>query len=400
MPSATSSSATIDILQIVPAISCAEAGVWFSARGLVETLARRRLVRVCLAGPVRQDSGLLIEELRRDCVNARSLASIGPGFMELPIHAAQELVDQNPNVLHVHGLWRPVGAYISSRNRFSLLPRIISPHGMLSPWALRKSAWKKQCAALIYENWLIKKATAVHALSEAEYSDIRSFGYLGPICIVPNGINITNNTNKDATLYTDQSILKLLFLGRINQQKGLHLLIPALVKAFASTKSDNRWVMQIAGFGDSAYENSLREMVASAGLTERVIFLGPVFGAAKDNLLKAADAFVLASYGEAFPMALLEAGAHSLPILCTAECNLPELYPAGAGRKLSLDIKQMAQELVEFFSLRADERKKMGDAARMLVQDRYQWDRVAAQFEAVYAWAADTGPVPSCVILD
>jgi poly(glycerol-phosphate) alpha-glucosyltransferase len=390
----------MNILQIVPAISRAEAGVWFAARGLAEALARRRQVSICLAGPQREDSGPLVEELRRDGVTARAIGSIGPGFMELPTQAGQVLADQQPGVLHLHGLWRPAGAYISRLAPFKATPRVVSPHGMLEPWALRRSAWKKRLAATLYEHRTIHGAHVLHALCEAEVASIRNYGYRGPVCIIPNGVQMPQASTTAPRQHEADAPLQLLFLGRIDHKKGLHLLLPALARAASLQPSTRQWQLQIAGFGDAAYEATLRELVNTSGLSERVRFLGPVFGAAKDQLLAGADAFVLPSYSEGLPMAILEAAAHGLPTVCTAECNLPELFTAGAGCKISLDIEQMALDLAAFFSLGFDQRCQIGAAARALVQQRYQWDSVAAQFESVYAWAAGAGPRPSCVILD
>jgi poly(glycerol-phosphate) alpha-glucosyltransferase len=271
---------------------------------------------------------------------------------------------------------------------------------MLEAWALRRSSWKKRLAALLYENRTIHGARTLHALCEAEISSIRSFGYRGPVCVIPNGVTLPATMSLPRTC-ADSEALQLLFLGRIDQKKGLHLLLPAMARALSKhPEMARRWQLHIAGFGDASYETSLRDLTNSLGMSERVRFLGPVFGAAKEEVLTRADAFALPSYSEGLPMAILEAAAHALPILCTAECNLPEVFIAGAGCKLSLDIDEMANELAAFFRLDARQRQDIGQAARGLVETRYQWDSVAAQFESLYAWIVDAGPRPSCVVLD
>jgi poly(glycerol-phosphate) alpha-glucosyltransferase len=400
IPAATRPAAAINVLAIVPAISRAEAGVWFAARGLTEALAQRHHVHIDLAGPQRADSDALVEELRRDGVTAHPIGSVGPGFMELPIQARRVLAEQCPGVLHVHGLWRPAGAYISRLPLFKAVPRVVSPHGMLEPWALRRSAWKKRLAATLYEHRTMHGAHVLHALCEAEVASIRAYGYRGPVCVIPNGVHIPAADRPTPRPDGTDSPPQLLFLGRLDHKKGLHLLLPALARTAELHPASRDWQLQIAGFGDPDYEAVLRAQVESTGLRERVRFLGPVFGSAKDDLLASADAFVLPSYSEGLPMAILEAAAHGLPTLCTAGCNLPELFAAGAGWQISLDPAQMAQDLAAFFGLGMSQHHQMGAAARALVQQRYQWDQVAAQFEAVYAWAANTAPQPSCVILD
>jgi glycosyltransferase involved in cell wall biosynthesis len=56
-----------------------------------------------------------------------------------------------------------------------------------------------------------------------------------------------------------------------------------------------------------------------------------VAGAEKHALLRTADLFVLPSYSEGFPMAVLEAAAHRIPVVQTDECNFPELTAAGGA---------------------------------------------------------------------
>ena len=47
-------------------------------------------------------------------------------------------------------------------------PHLISPHGMLDPWALHNSNWKKRLAATFFENANLKSAACIHALNAAE----------------------------------------------------------------------------------------------------------------------------------------------------------------------------------------------------------------------------------------
>ena len=67
---------------------------------------------------------------------------------------------------------------------------MISPRGMLDPWALRNSAWKKRLAGRLYENRNLRSAACVHALCESEYESIRAYGLTNPVAIIPNGIDL------------------------------------------------------------------------------------------------------------------------------------------------------------------------------------------------------------------
>ena len=97
---------------------------------------------------------------------------------------------QNSDIVHVHGLWHPMGALVRAACTKYSRPYIISPHGMLDPWALKNSVWKKRIAAFLYETKHLENAACIHALNVAESKAIRSYGLRSPISILPNGVEL------------------------------------------------------------------------------------------------------------------------------------------------------------------------------------------------------------------
>ena len=78
-----------------------------------------------------------------------------------------------------------------------------------------------------------------------------------------------------------------------------------------------------------------------------------VSGAEKHALLRTADLFVLPSYSEGFPMAVLEAAAHRIPVVQTDECNFPELTAAGGAWECRPESESVERALRE--ALTADD---------------------------------------------
>ena len=66
-------------------------------------------------------------------------------------------------------------------------PLVVSPHGMLDPWAVRNSAWKKRIARWLFENPHLRQAACLHALNVDEYQAIRAYGLRNPVAVIPNG---------------------------------------------------------------------------------------------------------------------------------------------------------------------------------------------------------------------
>jgi poly(glycerol-phosphate) alpha-glucosyltransferase len=190
----------------------------------------------------------------------------------------------------------------------------------------------------------------------------------------------------------------LLYLGRIHPKKGLLNLLAALdIVRKKGSRNIASWVVALAGWDQLGHEGELKRRVKDLGLDEKVIFLGPQFAAQKVACYASADAFVLPSLSEGLPMVVLEAWAHGLPVLMTAECNIPEGFEAGAAIPIEASPERIASGLQTLFSMTDAERKDSGLRGLALVTDRFAWPRIAEDMKAVYEWLVGGGVRPSCV---
>nr|WP_248290900.1 glycosyltransferase family 4 protein [Pseudoalteromonas arctica] len=109
-----------------------------------------------------------------------------------------------------------------------------------------------------------------------------------------------------------------IFLGRLGERKGVSDLINAfkgVVKAHPKAR------LLLGGDGDI---KKYQAMVNELGLDECVELLGWVAGDKKINILKLADAYVLPSYNEGFPMGVLEAMSCNIPVIATTAGGIPD----------------------------------------------------------------------------
>ena len=102
--------------------------------------------------------------------------------------------------------------------------------------------------------------------------------------------------------------MRLLFLSRIHNKKGLETIFEALLQ------TSNDWFLDIAGDGEDDYVEFLKAEVKRLNLEEKVNWLGWVNGQAKQQLLAHADIFILPSKNENFANAALEALAQGTPV--------------------------------------------------------------------------------------
>ncbi len=109
--------------------------------------------------------------------------------------------------------------------------------------------------------------------------------------------------------------IMVLYVGRLNYQKGLEYLVRA------AENLDRRFNIVIVGSGEGEYKRSLLNMARGI---ENIIFTGPLFGDDLKEIYASSDIFVLPSLFEGMPTVLLEAMASGLPIIAS---DIPSIAP-------------------------------------------------------------------------
>ncbi|MEI6345358.1 MAG: glycosyltransferase [Verrucomicrobiota bacterium] len=319
---------------------------------------------------------------------------------------ARDLENIKPDIMHTHGLWTYPSVLTHSYCSQKSIPYIISPHGMLDPWAMNNSRFKKIVAYHIFEKKHLQGAMCLRALCESEANSMRLLGLRQPICIIPNGIKMPKGVQCEKQMPKGQENGKktLLFLGRIHPKKGLLNGLRAFKKALDASPSTGgkAWQFVIAGWDQGGHEAALMQLCEEIGLSfihkihnhlkgsERtdaeVIFYGPAFKEEKKRLLENTDAFILSSFSEGLPMSVLEAWSYGIPTLITPECNLPEGEAAHAVIPIKTDVEAITGGLNTLFSMSDQDLRDMGSKGEKLVLERFTWDSVAEQMRDVYGW--------------
>jgi glycosyltransferase involved in cell wall biosynthesis len=339
-----------------------------------------------------------------DPVVVRILMGKGPGVLGFAPGLREAVESFKPQLIQIHGLWKFVSLSVLGAARRGACPYIIHPHGMLDPWAVRNSAWKKKLAGWLFEREHLKGAACIRALSASEAESIRAFGIKNPIAIIPNGVDLPPEAGERQWSYVGSPRSEgercfprtLLFLGRIHPKKGIAELIDGWKLSRARLDG---WILEIAGWDDGAHETGLRDRIARLDLDDSVRWAGSLFGEAKDTALRRASAFILPSLSEGLPMTVLEAWAYGLPVLKTSQCNLPEGFTAGAAIRIEPKPESIAEGLDRMSGLADGELSKMGMLGRRLVVERFRWPQVAANINSVHDWILGNRPKPECVVV-
>jgi glycosyltransferase involved in cell wall biosynthesis len=240
----------------------------------------------------------------------------------------------------LNGLWQFQGVGASRVARELGIPYFVYPHGMLDPWNRRANPIKyvkKFLYWLLAERAMLEHAKRVLFTSKEESILARRYFPAAKWrdLVVGNGIAEppTLNEGHEDRFREKHSILAhqgiLLFLSRIHPKKG----IDVLLRTFASMdrlRTEN--VLVIAGTGEEAHVQSLKELTSSLGLDESVRWVGPLYEQSKWEAFSAADLFVLPSHQENFGIAVAEALAVGTPVCTTTGVNIYKLieqYEAG-----------------------------------------------------------------------
>ena len=126
--------------------------------------------------------------------------------------------------------------------------------------------------------------------------------------------------------------------------------------------------------------------IESLKISQTVKMIGNVVMQDKRDAIEAADAFVLPSYSEGFPSAVLEALGGACPCVATTTCRTPFVEKSGCGWCPEPNIDSLIASLEEAMSKDKETLKRMGQAGKELVASQFTWKRIVGLFDDLYDW--------------
>jgi len=323
----------------------------------------------------------------RELVHFHPIAD--PGLVERlsarRARAALEAMAASVDFVHIHGVWGGILHAAAATAARRGIPYCFRPAGMLDPWSLAQSGWKKRVALLAGYRRALDRATFIHALNDDERRLIEPLRLRAPTVVIPNGVFLEEllPLPEPGTFRATHPALAadpfVLFLSRLHPKKGLDVLAQAFA-LLARRRADVRLV--VAGPDEGARADFLAR-IQSGGHGDRVHVVGPLYGRSKVAALADASCFCLPSRQEGFSVAIIEALACGRPVVISEACHFPEVARAGAGRIVALDPVALAAALNDTLEDSAFA-SEAGLAGAALVRERYTWDAVAEQCLALY----------------
>jgi glycosyltransferase involved in cell wall biosynthesis len=326
-----------------------------------------------------------MRDVRPEVIYAWSQAQLFPS-----LHATMR--ESGVPVVHaLHDLWIPNQLEEGERLRQAWLRQGSGPFKSAAKWVLRRFLRYRDA------QWLRPVGLADldlgHAIFCSRFRQAQHAAVGLPIResrVVYNGIDLDRFCGPRAR---EGSGLRVLFVGRLVREKGLHTVIEAL--SHLDVADDVRLTVLGVAAHPFEYADDLRARVAEAGLSERVEFRSPLPNDAMPNAYHEHDVLVFPSAGdEGLPMALIEAMACGLAVATTLTGGSPEIvtegetglaFPAGDSVALADRLRRLAQD--------PPLRRQLAAAGQARARERFGIERAARETLEFLAAAAGS-PAP------
>jgi colanic acid/amylovoran biosynthesis glycosyltransferase len=175
---------------------------------------------------------------------------------------------------------------------------------------------------------------------------------------------------------------RLVCVGRLAPQKGQVILLEAAARLAAQGVP-----FEIVLVGDGEMRATIEASIASHGLGARVRITGWADGEAVRREILAARAFVLPSFSEGLPVAIMEAYALGRPVVSTYVAGIPELVEPGRTGWLvpAGDVDGLERALREVLAAPTAQLAAMADAGRRRVRDEHDCAKNARLLRDLFA---------------
>ncbi len=318
-------------------------------------------------------------------IDALGASLTAEGVEVVPVRSREEGAAAQADLYHFHGLWHPWHSALARDLACAGRPYVVSPHGMLEPWAWKHKRWKKLPYFLLREKAYLAGAHALFATARPEAENLARFFPKARIFPIPLGLTSPKRPGYDAARaalgFTDKRST-LLYLSRLHEKKGLHLLLEALgqmrIKAFCR--------LVIVGGGDDGYVSMLKDIAEKHAATlPEVRWVGPVWGEDRWPFFQGADLFCLPTQSENFGLAVLEALQVGTRVLTTRATPWPSLLEGQPDAAFFCDpqVESIQSALMSFLRCREWAPASREDLAAWAHRE-FAWPRLASAYIRSY----------------
>ncbi len=320
---------------------------------------------ICRSGYVEDKSCLTYEGIALKHIYSpqnKSFEAIIHSFLSIMYAAVKR-----PDVVHIHAIGPNL---VTGFARLLGLKVVMTHHGP----DYKRMKWNGLAKTFLKTGeWMgVKFSKKVIVISQEIKEHIEAVYRRNDCVLIPNGVDkMTRSLDKDYLASIGLSTDSYIFtLGRFVPEKGFDYLI----KAYAQSTISKKYKLVIAG--DADHESDYSLALKTLAKQHNVILTGFLKGEKLKQLFSNASLFVLPSFYEGLPIALLEAMSYGLPILASniaanTQVNLPTSCYYEVGNEAALTNCLDAIQLTENQQISYD-------------MKQYDWDLIADKTLEVY----------------
>jgi glycosyltransferase involved in cell wall biosynthesis len=292
------------------------------------------------------------------------------------------LESQAFEVIHAHGLWLRPLHYAHGAARLAGAPLVISPRGMMSPWAWQHRRLRKRIGNGFVHPRALQAAAGWHATSELEADDIRRLGFTQPICVAANGVDVP--AAEELGMARAHWLARCpalaghrvaLFYSRFHPKKR----ILELIDLWANVAPPD-WMLLLVGIPEAYSVAALRDYADRTLARDRVAVFD---GTDAPAPYAVASVYLLPSHSENFGLTIAEALASGLPVVTTDATPWAGLHREDAGRCVPWD--EFGPAMLGLLREPAGALIERGRRGRRWMEAEFSWATAAARLVDHYA---------------
>jgi len=292
-----------------------------------------------------------------------------------PLETDKVLRSQKFDLIHFHGLPPMLGWQIMESIQALKAKCVFTIHTNLSKSFIAHSL---PFVPEAYFNYVMDRASGIISVSKVAAQFVKK--YDGPKAVIPNGVDLTSYCREGPKVSRfDDGKINILFVGRLDERKGIFVLLKAMNLAAAAFPS-----LRLLIVGEGPLKAQAQKYVEDKKLTD-VHFLGAVPEADLPKYYRTAAIFCAPSLGgESFGMILLEALSSGLPVVASAIDGYREVLKGDCSKLLFTvgDADELCRKLLDLAKsgILRDNFKSIGPA----FVKKYSWTNIARRVVKFY----------------
>lgn len=286
------------------------------------------------------------------------------------------------------------GVFLSLSKQCPLVVRLYTPHFKFIDDKLHliDDAFDHQFLGLIEKLTLLTADVVTSPSSDLGDYVSQSVGFQEDEMVVIRGLIDTNRFCPEGPkALTDDSHLKVIFVGRLEERKGVYQLIKAIPEVVKQCPKVRFYLIgndTKTAAGSKSVRAELEKELERNGCAKYVIFTGPVPHASMPEYFRSSDIFVLPSLYDNAPLTCLEAISSGTALIGTSAGGMKEYVVNGESGTIvpPADVPALANALIDLLS-NEEKRKSYGVEARKRALELYDRKITAAKTVELYQFA-------------